>query len=360
MSCYHPLKGFVLGEKSNGKMDLSIQSFDCDHIEMDSKGKWRAAYDSARSPYAYRVVSDWISIPCGQCLGCRLDYSRDWATRCMLELEDHDAAWFVTLTYNDNHLPLSFYSDPRSGLAFPAATLCKRDVQLFFKRLRKAYPNDNIRYYGCGEYGPENFRPHYHFIIYGLHLDDLEPYKRSREGFWYYRSERLERIWSFPCRDDNGQYIGSIPSAAGYVTVANVSFQTCAYVARYMTKKLKGKAAEFYDYFSIVPPCSFTSRRPGIGHSFFDKNADNLLVNSRISLSTSSGGRSVHIPRYYIDLYDELDPEAVKEYKYRNREAAKLFSEAKLSATNLSYLELLAIEERTKEKQTKLLCRADL
>ena len=94
-----------------------------------------------------------IKLPCGQCIGCRLDRSRQWANRCMLELQYHDSAFFVTLTYDDFHVPKSYYADPETGEAYTSLTLCKRDFQLWMKRLRKKFSEDKIRFFACGEYG---------------------------------------------------------------------------------------------------------------------------------------------------------------------------------------------------------------
>ena len=128
-----------------------------------------------------------IQIPCGKCIGCRLEYSRQWANRCMLELQYHDSAYFVTLTYNEEHVP-------RTGL-HGEMSLRKRDFQLFMKRLRKKYSDDRIRFYAAGEYGTTTQRPHYHAILFGLHLDDLQVYK-SKDSYKYFTSPGLQRVWS--------------------------------------------------------------------------------------------------------------------------------------------------------------------
>lgn len=357
MACYHPLKGFVLGQKSNGKQDISIQSYDCDHVEVLQDGRVMPAYDSVRSPRCFRFVKDFIDIPCGQCIGCRLDYSRQWANRCLLELEDYDSAYFVTLTYDDNHIPLSFSSDPETGLASPSRTLCKRDVQLFFKRLRKACPNDHIRYYGCGEYGPSTFRPHYHLIIFGLHLDDLEPWSRSPQGYQYFRSPLLERVWSFPRRDDNGQYLSESPSTAGYVLVGAVTWESCAYTARYMTKKLKGDSAEFYSTFNLTPPFSLMSRKPGIARKYYDEHGKEIFEHDYIALKTDTGGRKIYPPNYYHRLFDVDYPEDSAKLKEHNRMVAQLRKDAKLAKTDLSYLDYLYVEEQVQNKRSNALKR---
>ena len=136
-----------------------------------------------------------LQVPCGQCIGCRIDRSRQWANRCMLELQYHDSAYFVTLTYDDLHVPKAYYPDPDTGEAHQSLTLCKRDFQLWMKRLRKRFSDDKIRFFACGEYGGSTHRPHYHAIVFGLHLDDLVKYKTVQEGdgyYTYYNSDSLQ------------------------------------------------------------------------------------------------------------------------------------------------------------------------
>src|SRR3954449_8205389 len=89
-----------------------------------------------------------FSLPCGQCIGCRLERSRQWAMRCVHENKMHPRSSFVTLTYDDKNIP-------------PAGSLSKRDFQLFMKRLRKSQSNP-LRFFACGEYGETTHRPHYH------------------------------------------------------------------------------------------------------------------------------------------------------------------------------------------------------
>lgn len=194
MPCYHPLKAFKIGKRENGKDLLKITSYAVDHVELDSTGKLVPTHLEYVSDRAERVYRDWIQIPCGQCIGCRLDYSRSWADRCLMELQYHESSYFVTLTYDDIHVPVTYYSNNEDGEAVPAMTLRKRDLQLFFKRLR-TNTGQQVRMFCAGEYGSESARPHYHCIIFGLKLDDLVPYKKSHEGFQYYNSETVQSCW---------------------------------------------------------------------------------------------------------------------------------------------------------------------
>lgn len=180
MSCFHPQNAVVLGiDPQTGKKALKFLGTD--------------VVASLRYP-----GKEVIQLPCGQCIGCRIDRSRQWANRCMLELQYHDSAYFVTLTYDDFHIPKAYYPDPETGEVHTSYTLCKRDFQLWMKRLRKKFSDDKIRFFACGEYGGQTKRPHYHAIVFGLHLNDLVKYKTVKEGDSYYtyykRETRTSRI----------------------------------------------------------------------------------------------------------------------------------------------------------------------
>lgn len=209
-------------------------------------------------------------VPCGHCMGCRMDQSRVWADRMLLELQDNDyKAIFVTLTYNNasipyawhvgyNRLPGEFedvYLDEDEGWIASAAgaptTLSVRDTQLFFKRLRKAFPDRRIRYFLAGEYGPKTKRPHYHAIIFGLTLSDfsdLRVHDFNNLGQPRYKSATFQNIWS-----------------KGFCILAPVNWNTCSYVSRYTLKKnYKSDKPDEYVGGRIPPFCTM-SRRCGIG-----------------------------------------------------------------------------------------------
>lgn len=187
-----------------------------------------------------------IYIPCGMCLACRINKTSEWALRLNFELDYYKGkAVFVTLTYDDEHLPDDL-------------SLHKEDLQKFFKRLRKrlSYRDKKIRYYACGEYGDSravNYdtgfgRPHYHCIIFGLDSND----KEDRED--------IADSWQFCSRfffDEKHKAIGSVTSAS------------IRYVTGYVRKKLKGFEAERYDEVGILPPFQVCSQ--GLGLLGFEK-----------------------------------------------------------------------------------------
>lgn len=366
MSCYHPLKAFQIGLTKNNKPDYKIVSYEIDHLEYQ-KNSWIPCNFKDRGLYAERVVRDFVEIPCGKCRGCRLDYSRQWADRLMCELEYHDSAYFVTLTYNPKYVPKAYYADPETGEAKEIYTLCKRDVQLFMKRLRKVFPDDHIRFYLCGEYGSETYRPHYHLIIFGLHLTDGYPWRWNREdgqNFVYYRSPSLERVWSKKCEESTTplaqqEKVGNLYEPIGNVEYSEVTWATCAYTARYVTKKLNGDAAIFYETFNLVPPFSLMSRKPGIGRQYYEDHPD-MFKKEYLNLSTPKGGLKFRPPKYYEKLFELDHPDEAKQRKDVRKAMAESAKALKLSQTELSYLDMLAVAEEIKIKRTDKLKRSGI
>lgn len=259
MACYSPLKAFPVGKHDSGSTKYKVVSFLHEFVVND---------------YGIKVDNP-IKIPCGKCIGCRLSYSREWANRMMLEQTYHEESWFLTLTYDDLHLPLNDYINVETGeiTQSPIHTVDKQDMQLFMKRLRKNSGQD-LRFYGVGEYGDLNHRPHYHIIVFGLHLDDIYEIRKNKKGHNLYYSKLLDKCWK-----------------KGIINAAEVNWDTCAYVARYVTKKMKGKESkQIYEYFNIEPPFALMSRRPGIGKNYFDDNADYFYKYDKICLETSRRG----------------------------------------------------------------------
>jgi hypothetical protein len=167
-------------------------------------------YDSPGAQYQ--------QLPCGQCIGCRMQRASEWALRCMHEASLHDENCFITLTYNAENLP------PDGGLRH-------KHFQDFMKRYRKSLGDRKIKFYMCGEYGDKNNRPHYHALIFNHNFHDwvLLPQK-SPSGHDLYTSPELEKLWG-----------------KGFVQIGDVSYESAAYVARYIMKKQNGVKAELVD-----------------------------------------------------------------------------------------------------------------
>ena len=328
MSCYHPLLGYPAGvSRETGKMQYHIVP---------------ASDPRVMDPY---WKDQLIQIPCGKCIGCRLEYSRQWANRCMLELQYHDSAYFVTLTYNEEHVP-------RTGL-HGEMSLRKRDFQLFMKRLRKKYSDDRIRFYAAGEYGTTTQRPHYHAILFGLHLDDLQVYK-SKDSFKYFTSPGLQRVWSVV--ESSKDSITPLAQPLGYVVVAPVTWETCAYTARYTSKKANTQSPQFFESFGIEPPFTLMSRKPGIGRDFYDDHPD-VYQHEFINVSTKNGGKKFRPPKYFDRLLEQDDPELFVQLKEQRKERAKETQQAKAAKSTMSFMQALEVAESNKLASVKKLKR---
>lgn len=321
MSCYHPLIGVVEGIKDNGKKKIRIikNVESIDYEKNDENGV--------------------ILLPCGHCIGCRLDYSRSWADRMMLELETAKKAIFLTLTYDNDHIHWTQFNLDDSPMF---GTLDKRDCQLFMKRLRKAFDGVKIRFFLAGEYGNKTGRPHYHAIVYGLGLSDFEDLYcigRNELGQKYFNSPCLAKIWN-----------------NGFVLIADVSWKSCAYVARYVTKKFNGEKAVEYAKRNVIPEFSLMSRKPGIGAEYLQQHPD-CFEFSKINLSTSDGGLSISIPKYYLRQLELTDKEKFDIIKEERRKYSQDTTLIELSRTELSYLDYLEVKENKKLSQIKQLKR---
>jgi len=229
-------------------------------------------------------------LPCGQCSGCRLARSRAWAVRIMHETKLFKKSCFVTLTYSDENLPLT-----EQGLP----TLDKTHFTLFMKRLRKRF-GSGIRYFQCGEYGEQLARPHHHAILFGIEFDDITLYSRNM-GVSIYHSMVLESLWN-----------------KGFVTVGSVTFDSAAYVARYIMKKQTGSDADAH-YQGREPEYITMSRRPGIGRLFYDKYKDDLYNYDKCVVLNNF---VLKPPKYYDSLYDLENPERLKRLKQQRKESA--------------------------------------
>ena len=220
-----------------------------------------------------------IKIPCGKCIGCRLDYSRRWATRAVHEAMSHKNNSFVTLTFDNDHLPDN-------------ASVSKSYLSSWLKRFRKQF-GEGIRFMACGEYGEKFQRPHYHILFFGFDFPDKK-YWSSRRGEIYYRSPMLEDLWRGASQSEGN----------GFSVIGDVSFESAAYVARYVTKKLDGPLGES-KYNGREKEFLNMSRMPGLGHDFIIKNYKHILNNGFVVLPN---GHKAPIPRYYLEqvkLFDE-------------------------------------------------------
>lgn len=245
-----------------------------------------------------------LKVPCGQCIGCRLDKSLHWATRCMHESKFHHENSFITLTYEDENLPADM-------------SVSLRAFQLFMKRLRKQ-TKKKLKVFHCGEYSPprprhipgstahpdtvpDGLRPHYHAIIFGFSFPDKKLWS-VRNDIPVYTSDFLADLWK-----------------EGFSTVGDVTFESAAYVARYTVKKLNGKMAEIPNkktglkHYERVCPITgnitevapeYATMSNGIGKEFAKKYISDLYPGDHVVIN----GHETRPPRYYDEIFEKMEP----------------------------------------------------
>lgn len=277
-------------------------------------------------------ITRTLLLPCGQCARCRLEKSRQWAVRCLHEASLHEHNSFITLTYNTEHLP-------------PANNLTYRDWQLFMKRLLQAVRREtkalsssnladsiqsgnaqgtngeptpprfattldatmraNIRFYMAGEYGERHGRPHFHACLFNLDFLDKTEIKTTKSGHKIYTSPTLEKLWPY-----------------GFSSIGNVTFQSAAYIARYiMTKTTESKATPVHirdrakqEYQHINSETgeitnrkkefNNMSRKPGIAKNWIIKYTSDVYPEGKMVVNATKQNP----PRYYDNYFKNLDP----------------------------------------------------
>lgn len=183
---------------------------------------------------------------CGQCTPCRVNRRRIWVHRIMLESTQHMSNCFVTLTYDDEHIP-------------EGGSLAKKDFQDWLKRLRRAVEPTRIRYFGVGEYGDVSQRPHYHLALFG--------YGGCESGRTRHNSRRPTCCGVCDTiRDTWGR---------GNVYVGDLETQSAQYIAGYVVKKLTNPKDERLK--GREPEFGLMSRHPAIGTDALYEVASVLL-----------------------------------------------------------------------------------
>ncbi len=274
---------------------------------------WRDE-DTGGLKFRRENARETMEVACGQCLGCRLDRSRMWAMRIAHEASLYEFTGgnsFVTLTYDDDHVPGDW-------------SLHRSDFVKFMKRLRKAFEPERIRFFMCGEYGntcKHGFaldimecpmcnlgRPHYHACLFNCCFPDRVSYS-ERDGVVRYTSSFLESVWTH-----------------GFVDVADLNFDSAAYVARYCLKKVTGKLADDHylciDMDGVVtflePEYCTMSRRPGLGRDWFEKYSSDVFPADEVPVVGFGVFRGV--PRYYEEIFKCSDPLSLEDIKAVRRE----------------------------------------
>lgn len=318
MVCFEPLHAYLPFEYDNeGKrklifspsvvnklVDVSNLSKVVSFKEADFKYKM-SGYDDDRIIlsndfyFSGKINGIITKVPCGKCLGCRNDNARRWSARCYNEAftTGFRNCCFITLTFNNKMLysrenPWSLNKSAFSGF-----------IKRLRERIRDKYKISNVRFFACGEYGSLKNRPHYHLLVFGFNFPDkivmrgagfpkkLQPHYIGDRLIQNYFSPFLNSCWS-PAGSDE---------TFGFATISDITYEDCAYTARYVLKKLgkenlgHNRESEFIN----------SSRMPGLGYDYWKRYYKSIIALGYLDLGN---GRKSDIPRYYIDKLEEIDP----------------------------------------------------
>lgn len=222
------------------------------------------------------------AVPCGKCAGCLRERARQWTIRLVHETQLHARLSEVTLTYNDDSLP-------------EGRSLRPKDVQLFFKRLRKA--GYSFRYYMCGEYGDEKLRPHYHVLLFGIDWPDREYWLRTERGIIQYRSDELQSFWPH-----------------GWALTGDLTPGASAYVAGYVTKKLDDHEVPVSTVTGeLLHPYQRMSRRPAIAKRWIERYWRETYATDTVVVD----GRAMRPPAFYDRWLKDNEPDLWSEVRYK-------------------------------------------
>lgn len=307
MSCYHPM---VLVKTSD--MTDPNQRKIAERLKLLHKGEGKST-STFLIPRELAVDegltlegNNAILVPCGHCIGCRLDYSRQWAERCVHEAEKYEFNYFLTLTYDDEHLP-------RGSKGVPS--LVKDELSDFMKALRGYfdyhYGEKEIRFFGCAEYGEASLRPHLHILLFNCNIRDLQDrHPVPVDG-------KIKWIHQYDSNDNMLLFSPSIHKlwSKGSVQIGAVTFESCAYVSRYIVKKQLGDDAKQYKDAGVLPPYVRMSRCPGIGYSWYMDNLQKIYDVDKVVVRRGSKVVFCNPGKYCDNILKQQDEQAFYELK---------------------------------------------
>lgn len=321
MACYHPKYAYYTpGEK------LAFIKYN----PKDAKPWFVESYNG--------TYHELLRIPCGSCVGCRLAYSKDWANRCVCESLNYDKSsnWFLTLTYDDENVPVS-----KKG----ALTLLPNEITSYMKNLRRQaeywYNIKGIRFFACGEYGSKTLRPHYHILVFNCPVPRGNIVGHNKIGDPFFDTELFKDTWN-----------------KGHSVVGEFNYLTAAYTARYILKKQKQTESLVYSDLGIKPEFTRMSLKPGIGVDYFMKNYDSIYENDEIILPPVNGKANVSKPPKIFDRkYKDIDIQRYTEVKDKRKELASIKQDSIKYNLDMSELEYLTMKEESLKNSLKYLPR---
>lgn len=280
----------------------------------------------------------FIEVGCGKCIECKQQQASMWSDRCVFEAMQHEHNYFITLTYDDIHIPLD-------------GCLHQEHMQKFIKRLRKYFVKKlnqrDIRYFYVGEYGSSSMRCHWHLILFNCYIPDLSDVFEVLEADGRYHKHKR------PSSRDSCRYsriIYDLWQNQGMISIDEFNYNTAAYVAGYVNKKIDEKHLYLINKLGLTPEFHRMSTRPGIGDGYFSTD---MFDKSFLIIPRSGGAKHSVVPRFYEKKLDKLYPWLFNDLKSKQADSRK----ERLSA----YLQEDKFKDRDNDlRNDRLKCKSNL
>lgn len=290
----------------------------------------------------------WQKIPCKKCWACQLNYSAEWATRIMLEAKQHEFNYWLTLTYDEEHLPIA-EEIKYNGVTYTndgtwEGTLYDKDIKKFINSLRQKYHrlgHDGIKYFYCGEYGTKTQRPHYHIILLNCPLDLTQFYDCHVDTNYkaHWKSNEIETYWK-----------------EGMIDICELEWSDAAYTARYCTKKLNTKSKEWYCENGKYP--EYVQMSKGIGFKYLKDHLNEIYETDEIIMRTVKGNiGSSKPPKAFDRKLEQWDPEMLEIIKESRKAAGERAEKLRQSLSDYTDLQQLNIDAEKVQKKMQMLPR---
>ena len=305
--------------------------------------------------YGYNKV---YKVPCNNCDECLLERAKRKAAQLMIEnydRKDPEGSWFITLTYDENHIPYNeVWKDgklvsveeslpPKNPYLYEFKADREKCIKPFIDNLSyhamTKYGDERPMWFYCGEYGGLTKRPHFHMIMFGLHIppEELKFYEQ-RDGYILYEWTKGAEIWK-----------------NGFVTVGNFTAETAAYVAGYVLKKQSTKVKNwYYTQQGKIPEYTGQSRYPAIGANYYEKHKDQIYETDEIYIPGAMGVMKLRPTSYYDNKFEIENPEKMEAIKKRREEIAIQSEIHKMKKTSLTTSEQRKVTANNKKRKKEL------
>lgn len=304
-----------------------------------------------RHPDMFKYGWALQQIPCKKCWACQLNYSAEWATRIMLEAKGDPNCYFITLTYDDEHLPIAEKIEVPEGETYEndgtwtTGTLYEPDMVRFLNSLRKQFERqgyEGIKYFYAAEYGSKTARPHYHIILLHCPLrpENFRDCHVDANYKAHWKSEEIGKFWKEGMHD-----------------ICQLEWSCAAYVARYCTKKLSYNVDK-KDYYVIGKIPEFVRMSKGIGFTYLTGNLKKIYTTDEIIMRTVKGNiGSAKPPKAFDRKLEQINPDLFEKIKISRQHAAERAEKYQQAITDYTDKQNLIMSAEKVKKKMQMLPR---